>query len=113
MFVIASQSARRALTVPSPCAARFQAFSVNEFRLRIRDERPETRSDHVPRSASAARKNKAYGLGRVHCIGVSVKRGVGTGAGAVEGAGIGAYPFYFLKNAVLELGIRVSINPNP
>ena len=54
---------------------------------------------------------------------MSVKRGVGAGVGAevgvgagvvaVEGAGIGAYPFYFLKNAVLGLGIRVSINPNP
>ena len=52
-----SPHARRDVPVPlpSPCTASFQALSVNEFRWRIRDERP----DHVTRNASAVHNNEA------------------------------------------------------
>ena len=48
------------LPLPSPWTASSQAFSVNSFRWRIRDE---NRSDHVTRNAQTARNNEARRLG--------------------------------------------------
>ena len=44
------------ISLPSPCTASSQAFSVNAFWWRIRD--PKTRADRLIRNASAARNTK-------------------------------------------------------
>ena len=47
------------ISLPSPCTASSQAFSVNAFWWRIWD--PKTRADRLIRNASAARNTKKNG----------------------------------------------------